>query len=230
MKTALVDADILCYRVAAAGNDDAAVPVLESMATVVEDLMLFDLPDIENFEFFLTGKNNFRYDIATTAPYKGNRKDVERPRHLPLLRDYMVKAYGASVSEGQEADDDIAIRATELGFGNFVIVSIDKDFLQVPGWHYNFVKKTLKQVTEEEAMKNFYTQVLVGDTADNIKGAPGIGKAKAAKLLADVTKETDLYQCCVEAMGAERVLEDARLLWLRRFSNQMWEPPNAEEV
>ena len=229
MNVALVDADILCYRVAAAGENDHESSVLESMATVVEDLMLFDLVNSESFEFFLTGKNNFRYDIAKTAPYKGNRKDVKKPRHLPLMREYMINAYGASVSEGQEADDDIAIRATELGT-DCVIVSIDKDFLQVPGWHYNFVKRTTVAVSEEEALRNFYTQVLVGDSADNIKGAPGIGKAKAAKLLADLKTEQELYQCCVEAMGADRVLEDARLLWLRRKPNQIWEPPNAKEV
>jgi hypothetical protein len=32
----------------------------------------------------------------------------------------------------------------------------------------------------------------------------------------------------VEAMGAERVLENGRLLWLRRTADQMWEPPNEE--
>jgi len=225
VRVALVDADILCYRVAAAGENDAIESVLESMASMVEDLMLFDLVECEQFEFFLTGKKNFRYDVATTAPYKGNRKDVPKPRHLPMLRDYLIQAYGASVSDGQEADDDIAIRATELG-EDFIIASIDKDFLQVPGWHFNLVKKTTTFVTPEQGMKTFYTQVLTGDTADNIKGAPGIGKMKAAKLLADANTEIELYRCCVEAMGEERVLEDARLLWLRRYPNQMWEPPS----
>ena len=39
----------------------------------------------------------------------------------------------------EEADDTIAIRATELG-DEAIIVSLDKDFDQVVGWHYNFSK------------------------------------------------------------------------------------------
>jgi hypothetical protein len=142
------------------------------------------------------------------------------------MRDYFVYAYGAKVSEGQEADDDIAIRATELGTNGCIIVSLDKDFRQIPGWHYNFVKREKTWVTQEEGIKFFYQQILMGDSADNIKGAPGIGEKKALKLLADANTEQELYRCCVEVMGEERVLEDARLLWLRRYPNQMWEPPN----
>ena len=84
------------------------------MAVYLEDMLMFDLLDCEEHELFLTGKQNFRFDVAVTAPYKGNRKDVKKPKHLPLLREYLQTAWGASVSDGQEADDDIAIRATEL--------------------------------------------------------------------------------------------------------------------
>ena len=225
---ARLDADILCYRVAAASENETEDTAMATLVSFVEDLMLFDLQEEIDYEFFLTGKTNFRYDVAVTAPYKGNRKDKPKPKHLPLLRDYMIYAFGATVSEGQEADDDISIRATELGPEECIIVSLDKDFMQIPGWHYNFVKREKKWVTPEEGMRFFYTQVLMGDSADNIKGAPGIGVKKAEKILADATTEIELYQCCVEVMGAERVLEDARLLWLRRSPNQMWEPPNEE--
>jgi len=186
---------------------------------------MFDLVDCEEHEFFLTGKTNFRHDIAVTEPYKGNRKDVKKPKHLPLLREYLQTAWGATVSDGQEADDDIAIRATELK-DDCIIVSIDKDFMQVPTWHYNFVKKVKKYVTPEEGLRFFYKQILTGDAADNIKGIHRVGDVKATKMLADAVTEQELYQCCVEAMGKERVLENARLLWLRREANQIWEPPD----
>ena len=225
---ALLDADILCYRVGFATNDEHENTAIETMAVVLEDLIMFDLIDCEEHELFLTGKTNFRHDVAVTEPYKGNRKDVKKPTHLPLLREYLQTAWGASVSDGQEADDDIAIRATELGEES-IIVSIDKDFMQVPGWHYNFVKREKKFVTPEEGLRFFYKQILTGDAADNVKGIHRVGDVKATKMLADAKTEQELYQCCVEAMGAERVLENARLLWLRRQPNQMWEPPNEEE-
>lgn len=224
---ALIDADILCYRVGFATNDENESTAIETMAVLLEDLVMFDLIDCDEHQLFLTGKQNFRYDIAVTAPYKGNRKDTPKPTHLPLLREYLQTAWGASVSEGQEADDDISIRATELG-DECIITSIDKDFLQVPGWHYNFVKKEKKYVTPEEGLRFFYRQILMGDSADNIKGMPRVGAVRSEKMLAPLKTELEFYQCCVEGMGKERVLENARLLWLRREPNQVWEPPNEE--
>ena len=222
---ALLDADILCYRVGFATNDEHENTAIETMAVFLEDLLMFDLVDTDDYELFLTGKTNFRNEVAVTVPYKGNRKDVKKPKHLPLLREYLQTAWGASVSDGQEADDDIAIRATELG-GESIIVSIDKDFMQVPGWHYNFVKKVKKHVTPEDGLRFFYKQILMGDSADNIKGIFRVGEKKATKMLADLKTEQQFYQCCVEGLGEERVLENARLLWLRRYPNQMWEPPS----
>ena len=224
---ALLDSDILCYRVGFATQEEHENTAIETMAVFLEDLLMFDLVDCEEHELFLTGKTNFRHDIAVTEPYKGNRKGKEKPKHLPLLREYLQTAWAAKVSEGQEADDDIAIRATELK-DDCIIVSIDKDFKQVSGWHYNFVKREKSYVTPEEGLRFFYKQILTGDAADNIKGLHRVGDVKATKMLADAKTELELYQCCVEAMGKERVLENARLLWLRREPNQIWEPPNEE--
>ena len=222
---ALLDSDILCYRVGFATDEETESTAIETMAVFLEDLIMFDLVDCDGHELFLTGKSNFRHEIAVTAPYKGNRKDAKKPKHLPLLREYLQMAWDATVSEGEEADDVIAIRATELG-DDSIIVSTDKDFNQVPGWHYNFVKKVKSYVTPEEGLRFFYKQILTGDAADNIKGLFRVGDVKATKMLADFKTEVELYQCCVEALGKERVLENARLLWLRRKQNELWEPPN----
>jgi 5'-3' exonuclease len=221
---ALLDSDIICYRVGFATEEENENTAIQTMAVFLEELIMFDLVDCENHELFLTGSNNFRHEIAVTAPYKGNRKDVKKPKHLPLLREYLQKAWGATVSQGQEADDDISIRATEIGEDS-LIVSIDKDFNQIPGWHYNFVKRIKTFVTPEEGLRFFYKQILTGDSADNVKGIHRVGDVRATKMLADAKTEQELYQCCVEAMGAERVLENGRLLWLRRKQNELWEPP-----
>jgi len=221
---ALLDSDILCYRVGYATNEDTAEAALSTMALFLEDLLLYDLLDTDGYELYLTGKTNFRNQVAVTVPYKGNRKDKAKPIHLPLLREYLVTAWGAYMSIDQEADDDIATRATELG-DEALIVSIDKDFLQVPTWHYNFVKKVKHYVTPEEGLRFFYKQILTGDSADNIKGVYRVGPKTADKMMAELKTEQELYQCCVEVLGEVRVLENARLLWLRRYPNEMWNPP-----
>jgi hypothetical protein len=100
---ALIDSDILCYRVGAVTEEENESTAIEMMAVYLEDMLMFDLLDCEEHELFLTGKQNFRYDIAVTAPYKGNRKDKAKPKHLPILREYLQKAWGATVSDGSRS-------------------------------------------------------------------------------------------------------------------------------
>jgi hypothetical protein len=114
MTIALVDADILSYRIGFACQDETEEKAAYTLSSLLEETLYSEL-DISTYELFLTGKHNFRNEIATTVPYKGNRKDVAKPLHLDFLRGYMVDAWGAVVSDGEEADDLIAIRATELG-------------------------------------------------------------------------------------------------------------------
>ena len=222
----LIDGDILTYRAAFSCEGQPLEDAQDKIDVFVEDIMAATSFDMfsENYEMFITGKGNFRFDVQPT--YKQNRSGKPKPEHLQGLRDYLVEAYNAKVSVGQEADDDIAIRATELG-PNAIIASIDKDFLQVPCHHYNLNKKTLVKVEEFEGLEFFYSQILTGDTADNVFGLKGIGPVKAAKLLFNRKTEYELYLSCIAAyeFDEEKVTENARLLWLRREEGQVWQPP-----
>ena len=222
----LIDGDILTYRAAFSCEGQPIEDAYDKIDEIVEEIMgavSFDEAS-ENYEMFITGKGNFRYDIQKT--YKQNRSGKPKPEHLQGLRDYLVEAYNAKVSVDQEADDDIATRATELG-PDAIIASIDKDFLQVPCWHYNLNRKTLVEVEEFEGLVFFYTQILMGDKADNIFGLRGIGPVKAAKLLFNRKTEYELYLSCICAyeFDEEKVIENARLLWLRREEGQVWQSP-----
>ena len=99
--------------------------------------------------------------------------------------------------------------------------------LQIPCSHYNPNKRTMTEMGEFEGLRFFYTQILTGDKADNIIGLYGIGPKKADKILADCTTEAGMYEECLRSYGGDeaRVIENARLLWLRRYDNQIWEPP-----
>jgi hypothetical protein len=133
---------------------------------------------------------------------------------------------GAKMSENEEADDSVGIASTE---GNYWIVHVDKDLDQLPGWHYNPVKDEEYYVTEFEGLYSFYKQILTGDRVDNIEGIRGIGPVKADKILKDCTTEEELYAACIKAYdgNTDRVLENGKLLWLRREINQMWQPPSS---
>jgi len=231
---ALFDSDIFAYRAASACEDEDEATAQRTLDRLIVDTLMCGVdsiyPDcfVDSWGMHLTGKNNFRYEIATTFPYKGNRVDKPKPKHLAFLRSHLVKEWDASISEGEEADDTIAIEATKLG-DNCVIVSLDKDLDQVSGWHYNFVKRLGYYITPEEALVKLYTQMLTGDAADNIKGLFRVGPVKAAKIIGDTTNELELYNKVLEAYegDAERVLENAQLLFLRRYEGQIWNPPQA---
>jgi hypothetical protein len=220
----LIDGDIIGYRIGFSTEEENEKIVVSRVATFIETMLWEDL-QTESYQGYLTGKDNFRNDIATTAPYKGNRT-APKPKHLQFIRDYLISAWDFKVSEGQEADDEIAIEHVARDYES-VIASIDKDFMQLRGQHWNFVKKEMTVVTEKEALFNFYIQVLTGDRVDNIIGLKGVGPVKAKQRLAGCESATEMYLACVEAYGGceERVIENCRLLHLRRTPNEMWEPP-----
>ena len=224
---ALLDADTMAYRSAAACKDESVRTMTLTLDSIVTDALLSCDTNVryyDKWQLYLTGDNNFRKEVATTAPYKGNRT-APKPEHLPAARQHLIEQWGAVVAEGQEADDAIAIEATKLN-GDFVIVSIDKDFKQVPGHHYNFVKREHFFVTPEEGLRFLYMQILMGDTADNIIGLKGIGPKKAETALAECTTEQEMADVCYEMYAnVDRVRENGTLLYLRRKENELWTPP-----
>ena len=221
----LIDADILVYRIGWSCNTESEKTALNTIDGFIADLLMQLNADEEtsHYVLYLTGRGNFRNEYAITAPYKGNRKNKEKPVHIQALRDHLINKWAALVTDNEEADDAIAIAATTHG-DKAVMVSLDKDFDQIPGWHYNFVKKLRYYVTTEEGLHFFYRQILMGDRIDNIVGIHGIGEKKSAKLLEDCKNEQDYYDKCVEMLESEeRVIENGRLLWLRRYEGQIWE-------
>lgn len=193
---------------------------------------------------YLTGKHNFRDLIATILPYKGNRDSNHRPVHYQAIREYMIEQWDAEVIDGREADDEVCIQQTrcaEEGLPS-VICGIDKDLWQCPGWHYNSHKKGFANITERQGLKHFYKQLLMGDMTDNIRGCWKMGETGARRELAGIKDEASmLATVCVayensirkygEATGyahmtsKEAVLENARLLWMMRTEDDVWDFP-----
>ena len=221
----IIDGDILCYRVGFACNEETEKVAIRTMADMLEELIFIELSSNIHVGY-LTGKDNYRHDIAKTKPYKGNRKDAPRPVHLHSLREYLITAWDFRVANGQEADDAIGIHAT-LTRDSSIIVSIDKDLDMIPGHHYNPVKKDHYYVNDKEAIKNFYRQILTGDKVDNVQGLRGIGPKKADKILGDFDTDLAMYEAVLKAYDgdAERVLENGQLLWIRRRKDEIWQPP-----
>ena len=187
---AILDADSMIYASAVnSGNISDAKNKLD--ARINESLNdLQDLGyDIMSLVVCSGSKGNFRKFISSS--YKANRKDTELPHLLDELHEYCKSDWYAQWAYGIETDDLVAKIWHESNENNEspVIVSIDKDYLQFPAMIFNYNKKKLVKVTELEALKNFYTQMIVGDSADNIKVCKNKGKAYADKLFKDLTSK-----------------------------------------
>lgn len=186
----LIDGDIIVHRVGYTTNNDP-----EWVAAARTDEMIRQILQAMNsneYRIYLSDirENNFRRKLYPL--YKANRAKQERPVHYAFIKNYLKDEWGADVAYGMEADDALGIDLTQDG-DRAVLCSIDKDLLQVPGRHYNFVKQELIEVDIQEGIHRFYSQMLTGDTSDNIRGCPGIGPVKAAKALDGLVEEEDLF-------------------------------------
>ena len=128
-----------------------------------------------------TDDNNFRKSILPT--YKANRIGKRKPVCYRGVKEWAFENYTTYQRPTLEADDCIGILATMKP--NAVIISGDKDFKSVPGRFFNYRKDELYEISEEEADYWHMFQTLIGDTADNYSGCPGIGEKTAQKILAD---------------------------------------------
>ena len=204
-------------------------------------------------EYFVSGSKNFREEIV--SDYKVHRADKMTPTHLNACKQYLLNRHKAKMKEGLEADDLIGIRAMQLRDVkiDYIVATLDKDLNMIPGKHYNWRKEIEFEVTEDEALINFYIQLLTGDKTDNIYGLKGIAAPTATKLLSGVPRtHEDLYRACrdiwiaKEFPGAgtdevkemnpvevskrkqeveDRMITSGKLLWIRRDASVHWEPP-----
>jgi DNA polymerase-1 len=221
---ALVDADILLYRVGFTTQEEEEHIALVRMNQYIDEVIFNS--GCSDYILYLTGSNNYRKHLY--PEYKANRT-AEKPKHFKALREYLIKHEAAEMQEDQEADDAMGIAQNE----NTVICSIDKDLLQVPGRHFNFVKNVHSEVTKEEGLYFFYQQLLTGDRVDNIPGLPKIGPAKAKKILGDWVDEQTCQKKVIEAYSTilsldeeaarERINLIGKLLWIRQEEGQLWE-------
>jgi 5'-3' exonuclease len=149
---------------------------------------------------------SFRKDLV--ASYKANRPEHEAPlmHQIELAREQLeADGFPVWAVPTFEADDIIATataraRAAEL---DVLIVSADKDLLQLVGPHVRAMSARDGTIFDEQAvvqkfgvrpeqMGDYLT--LVGDASDNIKGAHGIGEKKAAELLQKYSSLRTLYE------------------------------------
>lgn len=214
-------------------NLEPVANALHSVKSTIERIKNTLSLNDDEIQIVLSGDTNFREDIATIRPYKGNRDRDHKPVHGTAIKQYMMDNFDTYVTSDEEADDYISYshysywKQDEMGS---CIVTIDKDLDMVPGLHYNFVTEEAYYVEPDEAMRNFYKQLITGDNVDNIQGVPKYGRVRAENLIAECKTEQQMQLTVgglyIQSYGKnwrEALVENGRLLWMRREPNEMWE-------
>lgn len=239
----LLDGDLIAYRCAASCEPSKAKPHLEP-----PEVALWRLHDLiqricmetnsTEIECYLGGSDNFRKKLYPL--YKANRTK-EPPTYLQDCREILVTQYGAKIVNGAETDDALGIAQTKYD-GNSRICSLDKDLLQVPGWHYSWTKSEHRLVSPLDGLKTFYKQIILGDKSDNVPGYDGKLRSSTPKFieklqapLDDMKDEIDMWyhvSDIYESAGSngETQLLNAQLLYVLRKEEEYWQPPGRRDV
>lgn len=170
--------------------------------------------------------------------YKAQREETPEAirQSVPIIKD-IIRAYHIPILEiaGYEADDVIGTLATEASKRgiNTYMMTPDKDYGQLVGEHVfmyrpKYGDKDFEVMGVEEVKAKFDIQSplqvidmlgLMGDTADNIPGCPGVGEKTAQKLIAQFGSIENLLAHTDELKGAikKKVEENKEQITFSKF-------------
>lgn len=254
----LIDGDVLRYEIgfaAEAGWQHPGFPPFDYVADLLDAKIANICAVCEATQppvIYLTGKNNFRYEVAKLFQYKD--RSSNKPWHFKNITAYMYFKYNVILVEGFEADDLMSIE--QVRSNTFVpeeltiICTRDKDLHQVPGLHYgwelgnqpSFGPLLVDDFGRIELSANrkkvngygqafFYAQLLTGDSVDTVPGIPKTGPVKAYDILKDCITIGQAFKAVREAYRAyygdiadEMLLQQGRCLWMTRELNEDGSP------
>ena len=226
----IIDADTIIY-LSSFNKKDAKEKTVSKVLKLVDDIIkeTLDVTRADEYLGFLTN-GSFRYNIAKTVPYKGNRKDTVQPKYYKVIKEYMIAEYKFTMQKDYEADDLCTSHFMHYkDIYDCIIASPDKDLKQVEGLFYDYKKKQYTKVSDIDAIRNFWVQMLWGDAGDNIKGITGLGEVKSNKFVNSVINSykdedvneidfqlsKDIFEIYLkEEKGKERFFENLDLLGL----------------
>lgn len=198
MTTLLIDGDPIAYASACANEtsiqwdegDEPTVSVDTEGALAAVDRAIRDLKrklGVKNAVLTVSVPTDEGWRRGVLKTYKANRSGVTPPQALGACKEHLMTKWRAYRRPTLEADDVLGILATHPRIvpGEKIIVSIDKDLLQIPGRVYNPRSEKMTKVSKIDADRLHMMQTLTGDTVDGYTGIPGVGPKKAAKIIQD---------------------------------------------
>ncbi len=178
---------------------------------------------------FDAGKHTFRHNMY--AEYKGKRDKMpeDLAEQLPILKE-LLTSMGIKIIEQAEIEaDDIIGSLTRKFDEQFILVSGDKDLLQLINdnttvWLTQKGISNVLKVNRDVLKQEFNLRpeqvidlkAIMGDSSDNIPGVAGIGKVGANKLIDEYDNLDNIYQNIDKITGStqKKLIENKEMAYL----------------
>ena len=221
--TLLIDADILIFKIAVAGEEAICwdevnelwtlhVDLREAKARVQDEIgRLLEVLGGIRVVLCFSPRKTFRHRLYPA--YKAHRKD-RKPTVYPELRKWAMEEWPSELWPDVEADDVLGILAKSHALSApKIVVSDDHDLQSVPCTLYQPMhpERGVRRITYASARRYHLFQTLTGDSGDGYPGLPGVGPKRAEGILEQGTwKEVvDAYE--KKGLNETEALLQARL-------------------
>lgn len=246
----LLDGDAACYQVTNSAKT-METALRQYVKKVYEYMFMTNCSTVRIHLTSKRSRKANRDWYPTVLPYQGNRKGKPKPPLLEPLR--IAIAHHHSLEDGRiplewsvmlhdywEADDGLVMDSVYYG-GNGVVWSEDKDLRLCPGPFYEISTGRVDYIdnpygwiaagateggtlkVKGHGTKFFWAQMLMGDTADHVKGILKLngklcGPAGAIDFLTPIEDESEAANKILWAYAKtqQQFLPEAECLWLRR--------------
>ena len=191
--TAILDGDMVAHRAAYITDDIEEVPMV-----IRQIIRAWTPPGVSHVFVARSADRADNYRREVWADYKGHRDKIKMEEDQAARLSYAQEMiaeddFHCKYVPTLEADDLMGIAASS---GKAIAVTLDKDLLSCPGWHYRpeyshkgkggvKVTKPAELIfqTPWKADLMFHMQWLMGDMTDNYPGIKNMGPKKSEKLL-----------------------------------------------
>lgn len=206
----LLDLDSVLHIVAnkqyKAGNRDNIRATKNNVMSFISTIRKSSKAEKSVGFYQVIGHKNFRNEIL--PEYKGHRVTSDA---IKCWKPTIIEAFqeaGLFPLKTIESDDACSFLANHLGYNNVVVVSADKDMIQIPSAHFNPFKANLKPEERWKfsspamGMESLYKQVITGDPTDmpgELCGIEGVAGAKVKPMVADCNTETEYLRAVKKA-------------------------------
>jgi len=157
-------------------------------------------------------KENYRKKVDLS--YKANRTS-DKPKFFNELIDHIQENLNVQNRRGIETDDLVVKYHEYYGKDGSIIISIDKDYNQCEGLIWSYKKRELIVVNKAASLYNFYSQMIIGDTADNVNYIKGVGVKWCEKNLTG--KNEYSMRRAVYTLFKERYRSKAKEMYIRCY-------------